>query len=152
MTRVFANVCSVGSDESAHLLKLTLAFTRLCDQYPIYWHIYNTCLERYSKSTRKSFATCGIWTPDRDNTSAVVATDCATETKPTILFKYMMGGSIGEGGQGPDPLSPSKISKIGFHSNTGPDPLKKLNATKPAFNVGPSSERCFACEPMMALF
>ena len=52
MTRVFANVCSVGSDESAHLLKLTSAFTRLCDQYPIYWHIYNTCLERYNKSTR----------------------------------------------------------------------------------------------------
>ena len=30
---------------------------------------------------------------------------------------------------------------IGFHSNTGPDPLKKQKATKPAFNVGPSSAR-----------
>ena len=27
----------------------------------------------------------------------------------------------------------------GFLSNTGPDPLKNHKATKPAFNVGPSS-------------
>ena len=30
---------------------------------------------------------------------------------------------------------------IGFHCNTRPDPLKKHEATKPAFNVGPSSAR-----------
>ena len=29
----------------------------------------------------------------------------------------------------------------GFLCNTGPDPLKKRKATKPAFNVGPSSAR-----------
>ena len=38
---------------------------------------------------------------------------------------------------GPDP--PAKNHKnIGFHINTGPDPLK---ATKPVFNFGPSSAR-----------
>ena len=30
---------------------------------------------------------------------------------------------------------------IGFSSNTGPGPLKHRKATKPAFNVGPSSAR-----------
>ena len=29
---------------------------------------------------------------------------------------------------------------IGFPRNTGPDPLKNHKATKPAFNVGPSSD------------
>ena len=43
------------------------------------------------------------------------------------------GGTVGR-----DP--PRKITKnIGFHCNTGPDPLKYHKATKPAFNVGPSS-------------
>ena len=30
---------------------------------------------------------------------------------------------------------------IGFHSNSGPDPLKKHKATKPALNVGPLAFR-----------
>ena len=30
---------------------------------------------------------------------------------------------------------------IGFHSNSGPDPLKKHKATKPALNVGPLAAR-----------
>ena len=34
-----------------------------------------------------------------------------------------------------------KSQKYRFHINTGPDPLKKHKATKPAFNVGPSSAR-----------
>ena len=51
-----------------------------------------------------------------------------------------MCGSRGGGTGGPDPLL--KIHKnIGFHITTGPDPLKKHNATKPAFNVGPTSAR-----------
>ena len=49
---------------------------------------------------------------------------------------------------------------IGFLSNTGPDPLKNLKATKLAFNVGPSLaissktpfKWCFAGRPMMAHF
>ena len=48
-----------------------------------------------------------------------------------------MGGSRGGGGGetgGPD----TKYTKIGFLSNTGPDPLKNHKATKPAFKVGPS--------------
>ena len=41
------------------------------------------------------------------------------------------------------PLPPTKNHKnIGFSSKTGPDPLNKIKkATKPAFNVGPSSTR-----------
>ena len=53
-----------------------------------------------------------------------------------------MRGSRGGGGvtEGPDPPSPVKNHKnIGFLSNTGPDPLKNHKATKPAFNVVPSS-------------
>ena len=44
----------------------------------------------------------------------------------------------GTGGLDPPP-PPEKIQNIGFLSNTGSDPLKKHKATKPAFNVGPSS-------------
>ena len=40
----------------------------------------------------------------------------------------------------PDP-PPWKITEIGALSNTGPDPLKKHKATKPAFNDGPSTAR-----------
>ena len=62
-------------------------------------------------------------------------------------------------GQGSDPPPPEKSQNIGFHSCTGPDPLKNLKATKPAFNVGPSSARQrnaiqwrFAGEPMIVRF
>ena len=37
--------------------------------------------------------------------------------------------------------TPEKITKIGILSNTGPDPLINQKATKPVFNVGPSSAR-----------
>ena len=47
-----------------------------------------------------------------------------------------MCGSRG-GDRGLDPLKNHK--NIGFLSKTGPDPLKNHKATKPAFNVGPSS-------------
>ena len=49
----------------------------------------------------------------------------------------------GGGGQGgPDPPPPLKNHKhIGFLSNTGLNPLKNHKATKPAFNIGPSSAR-----------
>ena len=44
----------------------------------------------------------------------------------------------GYGGSG----HPSEKSQnIGFLSNAGPDPMKNHKATKPAFNVGPSSAR-----------
>ena len=36
---------------------------------------------------------------------------------------------------------PGNHKSIGFLSNTGPDPLENHQATKPAFNVGPSSAR-----------
>ena len=55
---------------------------------------------------------------------------------------YDMGGSGGGGGGtgGSDP--PLKNHKnLGFLSNTGLDPLKNHKATKPEFNVGPSSAR-----------
>ena len=48
-----------------------------------------------------------------------------------------------EGGGGMGFVLPMKITKIGFLSNTGPDPLKitKLPSQQPAFKVGPSLVR-----------
>ena len=45
-----------------------------------------------------------------------------------------------EGGRGPD-HPPENHKNIGFRSNTGLDPQKNHNASKPAFNVGESSAR-----------
>ena len=45
----------------------------------------------------------------------------------------------GGGAGGPDPTENHK--NIGFLSNSGPDPLKTHETTKPAFNVWPSSAR-----------
>ena len=45
----------------------------------------------------------------------------------------------GVGAGFPDP--PEKRKNIGLLSNTSPDPLKNHKATKPVFNVGPSSTR-----------
>ena len=42
---------------------------------------------------------------------------------------------------GPYPSPPERSKNIGFLCNTGPDPLKNHNATKPTFNVGPGSAR-----------
>ena len=45
-----------------------------------------------------------------------------------------------EGGGGNKGYGPHENSQnIAFSSNTGPDPLKNRNATKPALNAGPSS-------------
>ena len=41
--------------------------------------------------------------------------------------------------RGPEP--PENHKHIGFLSNTGPDPLKNHKATKPVFDVWPSSAR-----------
>ena len=49
------------------------------------------------------------------------------------LMRRSRGGDRGSG----PPLKVLKI--IGLLSNTGQDPLKNHKATKPAFNVGPSS-------------
>ena len=70
------------------------------------------------------------------------------------------GGGWGGGGGGRQGVrTPLNYHKnIGFSSITGPDPLKKIAATKSAFNVGPSSARQqnaiqlrFAGRLMMAL-
>ena len=43
---------------------------------------------------------------------------------------------------GPDPPPPlERLQKIGFLSNTDPAPLKIRKATRPEFNVRPSSVR-----------
>ena len=47
----------------------------------------------------------------------------------------------GEGALGSDPPPPENHVLIGFLSNTGPDPLNNLKATKPAFMVGSSLAR-----------
>ena len=54
---------------------------------------------------------------------------------------YYMGESRGGQGSGPPPPPPEKSQNIEFLCNTGPDPQKNYIATKPAFNVGPSSAR-----------
>ena len=59
-----------------------------------------------------------------------------------LTVRRSMCGSSGGGGggdRGPEPLKNHK--NIGFLSNTGPDPLKIHKATKPAFDVWPSSAR-----------
>ena len=57
-----------------------------------------------------------------------------------------------EGGIGSGPLENNKF--LGFLSNTGPDHLENYKATKPVFNVGPSSTRHwrFAGGSFMARF
>ena len=52
-----------------------------------------------------------------------------------------MRGSRSGGTGDPDPTPLQKSQNIGFLSNTGPDPVNNHKATKPAFNVGPSSAR-----------
>ena len=62
----------------------------------------------------------------------------------------------GGGGAGDLDPPPEESQYIGFFGNTGPDPLKNHKATKPAFNVGPSSVRQrkkrLAGGPMIAPF
>ena len=50
---------------------------------------------------------------------------------------------IQRGAGGPEPPPPQKKNhkNIGFLCNIGPDRLNNHKATKPAFNVGPSSSR-----------
>ena len=56
--------------------------------------------------------------------------------------KEKVGGGGGGGGRGSRPPPPhEKSQNIGFLSITGPNPLKKHKATKPAFTVWPSSAR-----------
>ena len=49
---------------------------------------------------------------------------------------YSCADPEGGGGQGVRTLMKNHKT-IGFLRKTGPDPLKKHKATKPAFNVGP---------------
>ena len=50
---------------------------------------------------------------------------------------YVCSGAWAEGGgRGSGPIR-KKFKNIGFHSNTGPDPLKNHKATKLGFKNGP---------------
>ena len=65
--------------------------------------------------------------------------EAGTQTKSHIqalVHVQYMRGSRGGGVSDPRPRE-----KLGFLSNTGPDPLKNHKATKPAFNVGLLSAR-----------
>ena len=53
-------------------------------------------------------------------------------------IKQLVHGQISQGDRGSGPTLKNH-KNIGFHTNTGPDHLKKHKATKPSFNVGPSS-------------
>ena len=57
----------------------------------------------------------------------------------SILFAVLHGNIQRRGGGGQGVPPPGKTQKIGFLSNTGQDPLKNQNPTKPAFNFGPLS-------------
>ena len=57
----------------------------------------------------------------------------------SFIYLYPIGGSREGAGVRTPPLKNHKNE--GFLSNTGPDPLENHKATKPAFNVGPSSAR-----------
>ena len=72
----------------------------------------------------------------------VLAISVDHDERSFICFFHarMQGGGVG--GQGDRIPPPSeKSQKIGFLRNTGPDPLKISKATRPDFNVGPSSAR-----------
>ena len=58
----------------------------------------------------------------------------------TENFLTGMGGSRGGGAGFLDP-TPERSQKIGFLSNSGPDPLKNHKGIRPEFNVRPSSGR-----------
>ena len=58
-----------------------------------------------------------------------------------LCFFCLWGHAQIQGTGVPDPPPPEKYKIIGFLNNTGPDPLANHKATKPAFNVGPSSAR-----------
>ena len=51
--------------------------------------------------------------------------------------RIQRGGGTGD----PDPPPLKNYKNTGFHSNSGPDPLKNHKAAKPGFIVGPSSAR-----------
>ena len=72
--------------------------------------------------------------------SAEKSVSLALKHHSSVATMFRLQGRIQRGGQGA--WTPLKNHKnIGFHSNTGPDPLKKHKDNKPAFNVGPSSAR-----------
>ena len=52
-----------------------------------------------------------------------------------------MRGSRGKRGKDVSTLPIQNHKNIGLFSNSGSDPLKNHNSTKPEFNVGPSSTR-----------
>ena len=80
-------------------------------------------------STRKYLSSCNQRRP------CLVKDMCADS--PVYMHVRIQRGDRGSG-----PPTPLKNHKnIGFHINTCPDPLKKHKATKPAFNVGPTSAR-----------
>ena len=68
----------------------------------------------------------------------------------------MPHAGIQRGDRGSRPLPPENHKNLGCPCDTGLDPLKNHKATKPAFNVEPSSARqqnvismCFAGGPMV---
>ena len=56
-------------------------------------------------------------------------------------FLTGMGGSRGGGGRGDRGTDPTERSQKSFLGNIGPDPLENRKATRPEFNVRPSSGR-----------
>ena len=66
------------------------------------------------------------------------------EHKQYNTFAFVACADPEDGGTDPPPPNMGKSQAIGFHINTGPNPMEKCKATQPAFIVGPSSLRWWA--------
>ena len=82
-----------------------------------------------------------IHSPIQVITGLYSRTDAQTIQYLTLIRIMFVHVRIQRGDRGSGPPPPGKYKNIGFLSNAGPDSLKITKATKPAFNVGPSSAR-----------
>ena len=114
--------------------------------FGLYFHFYLNSIRTFCKQTVKNLIRASglvvhsLPMSHKKDTSLV----WVNYTKCMLGVLILMGivhGRIKRGGQGVrTPPLKNHINK-GFLCNTGPDPLKNHKATKPAFNVEPSSAR-----------
>ena len=124
---------------SQSLALLTIREYQLCVvSCKVYQARFPQCLRNCLEEVSKPCLYCN--NPEASSTSVgpLPGNSCAD---PEYVCVCVWGGG---GGRVPVPLPhppspPERSQNKGFLSNTGPDPPKNHKATKPAFNVGPSS-------------
>ena len=129
---------------TSHISSVNLSVLVICASYMLHLPLYSNRSEAACYTT-DSFVYLGACVLEKRKKCLIsFILHCPERTSSKLCIKYSlilrwhpahpdyMGGPKGGGAWGPDP--PQKI-KIGFLSNTSPEPLN----TKPAFNVGPSS-------------